>query len=101
MAHVESHDGSAPVSSERAVSDGAVTTPPPVTTSLSSAHHFVSLKLSSRNYLLWRMQMVPFLSGQGLLGFVDGTLPCPPDSTPPPQPAAALRSGILSPVFHC
>ncbi|XP_019151007.1 PREDICTED: uncharacterized protein LOC109147805 [Ipomoea nil] len=41
--------------------------------SLTSAHHFVSLKLTHRNYLYWRTQVIPFLRGQGLLGFVNGT----------------------------
>ncbi|XP_019181366.1 PREDICTED: uncharacterized protein LOC109176383 [Ipomoea nil] len=44
---------------------------------LTSAHHFVSLKLTHRNYLYWRTQVIPFLRGQGLLGFVDGTRSCP------------------------
>ncbi|XP_019161154.1 PREDICTED: uncharacterized protein LOC109157770 [Ipomoea nil] len=48
------------------------------TNSLSSAHHFVSMKLTNRNFLFWRAQLLPFLRGQGLLGYIDGTLPCPP-----------------------
>ncbi|XP_019169563.1 PREDICTED: uncharacterized protein LOC109165311 [Ipomoea nil] len=49
----------------------------PASGSLSSTHHFVSLKLTSRNYLLWRAQMLPFLEGQGLLGFINGSTPFP------------------------
>ncbi|XP_019173195.1 PREDICTED: uncharacterized protein LOC109168598 [Ipomoea nil] len=45
--------------------------------SLQGAHHFVSLKLTSKNYLFWRTQLVPFLHGQNLIGYVDGSLPCP------------------------
>ncbi|XP_019155699.1 PREDICTED: uncharacterized protein LOC109152448 [Ipomoea nil] len=52
----------------------------PASGNLSSAHHFVSLKLTSRNYLFWRTQMLPFLEGQGLLGFIDGTTPFPTTS---------------------
>lgn len=37
----------------------------------------VTLKLSSTNYLLWKIQFESFLSSQSLLGFVDGTTPCP------------------------
>ncbi|XP_019161396.1 PREDICTED: uncharacterized protein LOC109158031 [Ipomoea nil] len=64
-------------SSERTVT---TTTPSSATTSnpLSSAHHFVSIKLTSRNFLFWRTQLVPFLRGQELLGFVTGETPCPP-----------------------
>ncbi|XP_019159683.1 PREDICTED: uncharacterized protein LOC109156286 [Ipomoea nil] len=66
----------AAASSERTISVPGVS-PPTTTLSLSAAHHFVSVKLTSRNYLFLRTQLVSFLSGQGLLGFVDGTYPCP------------------------
>ncbi|XP_019150130.1 PREDICTED: uncharacterized protein LOC109146934 [Ipomoea nil] len=68
------NDGSVLGSSERTVTD---VPPVSVSNSLSSAHHFVSLKLTSWNYLFWRTQMLPFLEGQGLLGFIDGTVPFP------------------------
>ncbi|XP_019182730.1 PREDICTED: uncharacterized protein LOC109177743 [Ipomoea nil] len=45
--------------------------------SLSTAHHFVSIKLTHKNYLFWRTQVVPFLDGHGLMSFVDGTNPSP------------------------
>ncbi|XP_019189404.1 PREDICTED: uncharacterized protein LOC109183797 [Ipomoea nil] len=66
----------AAVSSERTISVPGVTAPT-ANLSLSATHHFVSVKLTSRNYLFWRTQLVPFLNGEGLLGFVDGTYPCP------------------------
>ncbi|GAV77188.1 UBN2_3 domain-containing protein, partial [Cephalotus follicularis] len=46
--------------------------------SLNHAHHFLSLKLTTKNYLLWKTQLVPFLCVQKLLGFVDGSNRCPP-----------------------
>ncbi|XP_019163590.1 PREDICTED: uncharacterized protein LOC109159932 [Ipomoea nil] len=67
-------DGSVLGSSERTVTEVPSM---PTGNSLSSAHHFVSLKLTSRNDLFWRTQMLPFLEGQGLLGFIDGTVPFP------------------------
>ncbi|XP_019181953.1 PREDICTED: uncharacterized protein LOC109177099 [Ipomoea nil] len=57
-------------SSERTVT---TISSPNNSTSLTSTHHFVSLKLTHRNYLYWRTQVIPFLRGQGLLGFIDGT----------------------------
>ncbi|XP_019155026.1 PREDICTED: uncharacterized protein LOC109151881 [Ipomoea nil] len=78
-------------SSERTVSadpSGSPTVAPPT---LSSAHHFVSIKLSTRNYLFWRTQMVPFLRGQGLLRFVDGSFPCP-------LPVAVTAGDAAAPV---
>ncbi|XP_019157527.1 PREDICTED: eukaryotic translation initiation factor 3 subunit F-like [Ipomoea nil] len=53
-----------------------------------SSERTVSVKLTSRNYLFWRTQLVPFLSGQGLFGFVDGTYPCPSVA-----PAVAVSPG--------
>ncbi|XP_019161413.1 PREDICTED: uncharacterized protein LOC109158051 [Ipomoea nil] len=38
------------------------------------------MKLTTRNYLFWRTQLLPFLRGQGLLGYIDGSLPCPPET---------------------
>ncbi|XP_019156860.1 PREDICTED: uncharacterized protein LOC109153445 [Ipomoea nil] len=69
-------------SSKRTVTAAITTGSPATPTSLSSAHHFVSLKLTTRNFLFWRTQMIPFLRAQGLLGYVDGELPCPPAVLP-------------------
>jgi hypothetical protein len=45
---------------------------------LPNTQQVISLKLSNTNFLYWRMQMKPFLLGQGVFPFVDGSLPCPP-----------------------
>jgi hypothetical protein len=45
---------------------------------LSNTHQMVSLKLTTTNYLYWRMQMKPYLIGQGVFHFVDGSVSCPP-----------------------
>ncbi|XP_019160926.1 PREDICTED: uncharacterized protein LOC109157507 [Ipomoea nil] len=63
-------------SSERTITTTSVSSPNPPN-SLPSAHHFVSLKLTHRNYLYWRTQIILFLRGQHLLGFIDGSRPCP------------------------
>lgn len=44
---------------------------------LQNANHYITLKFSPHNYLYWRTQMWPFLVGQGLSGFGDGTKACP------------------------
>lgn len=54
----------------------APTSSPVVANALTTAHHFVSIKLSTWNYLFWRTQLIPFLHGQNLLGYIDGSLPC-------------------------
>ncbi|CAH9135790.1 unnamed protein product, partial [Cuscuta epithymum] len=64
--------------------------------SLSNAHHFVSLKLTSRNYLFWKTQLVPLLRGNQLLGYVDGTMPCPPKSDPTYSTWVTQDQSILS-----
>jgi hypothetical protein len=49
----------------------------PSIVALSNTHQVVSLKLTTTNYLYWRMQMKPYLLGQGVFHFVDGSVPCP------------------------
>ncbi|XP_019179611.1 PREDICTED: uncharacterized protein LOC109174834 [Ipomoea nil] len=81
-------------SSERTIT---TTAPPSATTSnpLSSAHHFVLIKLTSRNYLFWRTQLVSFLKGQELLGYVDGEIECPP-ATIASSPSGKSASGVAT-----
>jgi len=50
----------------------------PVIVPLSNTHQVVSLKLTNTNYLYWRMQMKPYLFGQGAFHFVEGSVSCPP-----------------------
>jgi hypothetical protein len=45
--------------------------------SLSHTHQVISLKLTNTNYLYWRMQMKPYLLGQGVFEFVKGSNSCP------------------------
>jgi len=45
--------------------------------SLSHTHQVISLKLTNTNYLYWRMQILSYLLGQGVFGFVDGFNTCP------------------------
>ncbi|RVW62129.1 Retrovirus-related Pol polyprotein from transposon RE2 [Vitis vinifera] len=42
--------------------------------------HLVSIKLSDTNYLIWSSQIVPVLKSHDLMGFVDGSEPCPSKS---------------------
>ena len=48
-----------------------------------SFHHYQSPscyqnQTESRQFLIWKAQLVPYLRGQHLLGYVDGTTPIPP-----------------------
>uniref|UniRef100_A0A2N9GP72 Reverse transcriptase Ty1/copia-type domain-containing protein n=1 Tax=Fagus sylvatica TaxID=28930 RepID=A0A2N9GP72_FAGSY len=49
-------------------------------TSLPHIQHLITIKLNRDNYLLWKAQIVPYLRGQHLYGFIDGTNPAPPSS---------------------
>ncbi|XP_019160064.1 PREDICTED: uncharacterized protein LOC109156680 [Ipomoea nil] len=82
-------------SSERTVSDAAMSSSSSSIVSLSTTHDFISTKLTYKNYLLWRTKVVPFLHGHDLMGFVDGTKPSPvvllaADAMPRPNPAYAV-----------
>ncbi|XP_019168937.1 PREDICTED: uncharacterized protein LOC109164846 [Ipomoea nil] len=69
---------------------------------LSGAHHFVSMKLTHRNFLLWRTQIISFLRGQELFGYVDGSYPCPPATIAAPSTGTsddATASIIPNPAF--
>jgi len=80
-------------------------TSPPLTTILSpsalppqiqNVYAHISEKLTQDNYILWQFLMVPFLEGQNLFGYVDGTTPRPPQLLPNPT------SGLLvaNPSYH-
>ena len=49
----------------------------PTSTHLPVVHHLVTIKLNCDNYLLWKAQIVPYLRGQHLFGFLDGSRPAP------------------------
>uniref|UniRef100_A0A2N9HHK9 Reverse transcriptase Ty1/copia-type domain-containing protein n=1 Tax=Fagus sylvatica TaxID=28930 RepID=A0A2N9HHK9_FAGSY len=46
-------------------------------TSLIQVHHLITIKLTRDNYLLWKAHIVPYLKGQHLYGFLDGSRPTP------------------------
>jgi hypothetical protein len=50
--------------------------------SLSHTHQVIFLKLTNTNYLYWRMQMKPYLLGQEVFSFVDGSNSCPSPHIP-------------------
>ncbi|XP_071681644.1 uncharacterized protein [Lolium perenne] len=52
------------------------------TTTVAAPFHFgnlLTVKLGSDNYLLWRSAILPLLRSHFLMGYVDGTYPCPPE----------------------
>ncbi|KAK1662546.1 hypothetical protein QYE76_050705 [Lolium multiflorum] len=55
-------------------SGSAVSAPAAPVVSLASA---ITIKLTGENYLFWRAQVAPLLRSHLLMGYVDGTKPCP------------------------
>ena len=68
----------------------------PAIVPLSNTHQVVSLKLMNTNYLYWRMQMKPYLLGQGVFHFVDGSVSCPPSHI---FDSSAGSSSTINPSF--
>ncbi|KAM5553308.1 hypothetical protein ABKV19_025492 [Rosa sericea] len=51
---------------------------PTNTTTTMTTSNFLTIKLDHTNYSLWLAQITPLLKSRNLMGFVDGTKPCPP-----------------------
>lgn len=51
----------------------------PWTFFISNCGSLISVSLENHNYLLWKPEFLPVLWANGLIGFVDGTNPCPPE----------------------
>ena len=51
--------------------------PEPITP-ITVLNHRIIIRLSNNNFLLWKAQLTPFLRGQNLFGYVDGSIPPPP-----------------------
>ena len=51
-------------------------------TLITNLPHHVTVKLTKDNYLLWKAQIVPYLKGQKVFGYVDGIVSMPPQTIP-------------------
>ena len=60
-------------SSSTNTANASPTYTPIIPHSLTQVHHLITIKLTRDNYLLWKAQIVPYLKGQHLFGFLDGT----------------------------
>lgn len=67
---------------------------------LTNIHHIITIKLTHENFLLWRAQVTPYLRGQHVYGFVDGTNPPPPTTIPNPTPTSSAAAIIPNPAFY-
>jgi hypothetical protein len=71
---------SSTTSSSQTESSSTISSTPTTPTSLPHIQHLITIKLNRDNYLLWKAQIVPYLQGQHLYGFIDETKPAPPSS---------------------
>ncbi|KAA8525548.1 hypothetical protein F0562_007399 [Nyssa sinensis] len=64
-------------------------------------HSLVTIKLSSENYLLWKAQIMPYLRGQRLFGYVDGSCLQPSQHIPNPEADKSPTASrlLLNPEF--
>ena len=69
-------------SSSSSDSTNTIATTNPSSHNLINLHHNTTIKLTRDNYLLWKAQIVPYIKGFHLYGFLDGTKPAPPQSIP-------------------
>lgn len=53
----------------------------PISSLIPSVGNIVTVKLDDPNYVTWNFQMELLLDGNGIRGFVDGSIPCPPKFT--------------------
>lgn len=49
----------------------------PITSLISTVSTSVTAKLDESNYLTWNFQVQLMLKGHGIMGFLDGSMPCP------------------------
>lgn len=68
----------------------------PTVPSFSQSQHLLLLKLTTKNYLLWRIQVKPFLRGQRLFSFIDGTTPQPLVTLPSISDSTASTSNHIA-----
>ena len=45
---------------------------------INNLNSFVTIKLNSTNFLIWKSQFQSILRATNLIGYVDGSSPCPP-----------------------
>jgi hypothetical protein len=57
--------------------------------------NLITIKASPENYLLWRAQVVSVLRSNLLIGYIDGTFPCPAKTVANPRAGDAGASPVI------
>ncbi|CAN6707121.1 unnamed protein product [Malus baccata var. baccata] len=70
----------------------------PITALISLLPTSMNIKLDDSNYLNWQFQMQLLLESNGIMGFVDGSVLCPPRCVSPSGPYGVDLSNLSSSV---
>ena len=52
----------------------------PIFSLIPSVGNTITMKLDDSNFVTWKFQLELLLDGNGILGFIDGSIPCPVES---------------------
>jgi prolyl-tRNA editing enzyme YbaK/EbsC (Cys-tRNA(Pro) deacylase) len=70
-------------------------TPPAPTMAVVPLQHSIQTKHTQTNYFVWKLQVIPYLESQELIGYVDGSIP------PPPRTITGSSSNLVpNPAFR-
>ena len=67
--------------------------------SLSNLPFTISVKVSSSNYPVWKAQTLPYFRGHGVFGYLDGTIPIPPQEIDSLHPNTGAGIKIPNPQY--
>ena len=67
--------------------------------SLSHLSLSLSVKLNHSNYPVWKAQALPYFRGQGVFGYLDGTILMPPKELDAPHPTTGDITKIPNPEY--
>nr|TKR99539.1 hypothetical protein D5086_0000189690 [Populus alba] len=68
--------------------------------SLSHLSLSLSVKLNHSNYPVWKAQALPYFRGQGVFGYLDGTILMPPKELDAPHPTTGDITRIPNPAYE-
>ena len=73
--------------------------PTTVVPSLSNLPFTISVKLNFSNYTIWKAQALSYFRGQAVFGYLDGTIPTPPQEIDAPHPSIGAIIKIPNPQY--
>ncbi|KAA8542806.1 hypothetical protein F0562_023958 [Nyssa sinensis] len=76
------------------------TDPSTTVPSLSNLPFTISFKLKSSNYPVWKAQALPYFRGQGVFGYLDGTILTPPQEIDALHLSTGAIIKILNPQYN-